>query len=341
MKRLRLGIIGTGIASTDLYLPELEQLRSKIDLVAVANRRKHKARAFARRAGVAVVCDSADELLERDDVDAVLLSLPIDVMAKWVKRALAAGKHVLSEKPIAASVAEGKSLIAQARKYRRVWLVGENFYFAPHVLAARRWVQTGRLGDVRVVDATQLVWMARGNKYFETPWRRQPRFVGGYVADGGVHLANIVRELFGMPRLVQPFRASFNADLPPLDTVVAALVFPGGALGVWKSCFSARTASERPLVVAYGSRANLEVYFSRATLTPHGSIGQRPEPKKAVSERNGFYHEFLHFYDCVVRGKRLAFSPGAALADLQLMEQLVGRAPRQRGARSPQFMART
>ncbi|HEX9619687.1 MAG TPA: Gfo/Idh/MocA family oxidoreductase [Polyangiaceae bacterium] len=328
MKTLRLGIIGTGIAANDLYLPELMRLRSKIELVAVANRRTQKARAFARKAGVPVVCDSADELLARTDVEAVLLSLPIDVVAKWVKKALASGKHVISEKPIAASVAEGQRLIKASRKYPRVWLVGENFYFAPHVLAARRWVEAGRLGEVRLVEASQLVWMARGNRYFETSWRRRPRFVGGFVADGGVHVANVVRELFGMPRVVHSLTGSFNPELPPLDTVVATLAFANGALGVWKSCFSVRAAGERPLVVAYGSKANLEVYYRHATLTPHAPGVKRSEQQTAVSEHSGFYHEFLHFYDCVVRGKPLLFSPRSALLDLELMERLVARARR-------------
>jgi predicted dehydrogenase len=324
MKTLRLGIIGTGIAANQLYLPELERLRSKIEVVAVANRRKAKARSFAKRAGVAVVCQSGEELLARADIDAVLLSLPIDVIATWVKKALAAGKHVLSEKPIAASVAEGRRLIRAAEKFQRVWLVGENFFFAPHVRAAAGWVGAKRLGSVRLVEASKLVWMARGNKYFETAWRRRPRFVGGFVADGGVHVANVVRELFGMPSTVESITASQRRELPPLDTVVAALAFPSGAVGVWRSCFSVRTSAEQPMVVAYGSKANLEIYYRRSVLIPHLGQGQRAARAVTVaSKRTGFFHEFEHFYDCVVRDKALAFRPAAALLDLELMERLV------------------
>jgi len=76
MRKLRLGIIGTGIATTDLYWPQLKQLKPRIEIVAVANRRIAKARAFARLAGVKHICKDGDELLARPDVEAVMLSLP-------------------------------------------------------------------------------------------------------------------------------------------------------------------------------------------------------------------------------------------------------------------------
>src|SRR5687768_16443482 len=99
MRRLRLGIIGTGIAANDLYFPWLEKLRSRIEIVAVANRRRSKAVLFAKRARVERVHESGEALLRDPGVEAVLLSLPIHLNARWVMKALRAGKHVISEKP--------------------------------------------------------------------------------------------------------------------------------------------------------------------------------------------------------------------------------------------------
>lgn len=317
-RKLRLGIIGTGIATNDLYFPNLEKLRSRIEIVAVANRRRSKAVAFAKRAGVGRVHATGVALLRDPEVEAVLLSLPIHLNASWVVKALRANKHVLCEKPIAGTVEAGRRLVAEAKRYDRVYLVGENYFFTPHIEQARAWVKQGALGDVRLLEASQIFLTTPDNKYAKTPWRKRPKHLGGFVADAGVHLANIVRETFGMPRNIRNLTAQHNPKLPPLDTAVATFTLENGALGVWKSCFSARTSGEVPMLRVYGSRANLEVYFGRSVLLTHDR-----KPTLATSPENGFYHEFLHFADAVVRRKKLRFPPRSALLDLELMARIV------------------
>lgn len=318
MRKLKLGIIGTGIATTDLYWPQLSQLKSKIEIVAVANRRIAKAKKFARLAKVKQVCKTGDELLKRSDIEAVMLSLPIELNAGWVIKALKAGKHVICEKPLAASAAEGRRLVKAAAKYKKLWLVGENYYFSPQIEAARKWVKQGTLGKVRLVEVGQVNLTLPSNKYFQTPWRQNPKFVGGFVVDAGVHFANIVREMFGMPAEVKNFKAQFDPLLKPIDTAVAALKFKNGALGVWRSCFSAISAAKPPMVKVYGAKGTLEVHDQHAIFYTRKGTARRFD-----SKHNGFYHQFEHFADAVVRGKKLKFKPQQALADLEFMERIV------------------
>jgi predicted dehydrogenase len=248
----------------------------------------------------------------------VLLSLPIHLNARWVMKALRASKHVICEKPIAASVEEGRRLVRDARRFELKFLVAENYFFTPHIEKARSWVKRGVLGDVRLVEASQLFLTTPDNKYAKTSWRKRPKHLGGFVADAGVHLANVVREMFGMPQKLRNLTALANPGLVPLDTAVATFALDNGALGVWKSCFSVHTSGEPPMLRVYGSRANLEVYFARSVLTPHGR-----KPVTVTPKENGFYHELLHFANAVVRGQKLRFSPRAALADLELVARLV------------------
>src|SRR5512145_647634 len=131
-RTLRLGMIGTGVAARELYLPAFKELAGKVSLVACANRRRSKAESFARLAKVERVVDSAEELIASPDLDAVLISLPIHLQPQYVLQALRANKAVLSEKPVAPSVAEGKKLLRAAARYRAPWLVGENFAFMSH-----------------------------------------------------------------------------------------------------------------------------------------------------------------------------------------------------------------
>jgi predicted dehydrogenase len=318
MRKLRLGIIGTGIATNDLYFPQLKRLRSRIEIVAVANRRRSKAVAFAKRAGVPRVHATGDALLRDPAVEAVLLSLPIHLNARWVMKALRAGKHVLCEKPIAGTVTLARKLVREVKRYDRVYLVGENYFFTPHIEKARSWVKRGALGDVRLVEMGQLFLTTPDNKYAKTAWRKRPKHIGGFVADAGVHVANIVRETFGMPHRIRNLTALRDPRLAPIDTAVATFSFESGALGVWRSGFSVRTSGEVPILRAYGSRANLEIYWGRSVLLVHDR-----KPVVVKSPENGFYHELLHFAAAVVRREKLRFEPRQALRDLELMARIV------------------
>ena len=114
--KLRLGLLGTGVAANELYLPAFKKLGHELELVACTNRTRKKAERFARLAGVARVVDSAEALFALPEVEAVLISLPIAAQPPLVLAALQSGKAVLSEKPVAPSVAAGQKLLKAAKK---------------------------------------------------------------------------------------------------------------------------------------------------------------------------------------------------------------------------------
>lgn len=323
-RKLRLGLLGTGIAARELYLPAFERLRRRIELVACANRRREKAEAYARLAGIPKVVDDAEALIALPEVDAIVVSLPIDAQPAYVLAALARGKAVLSEKPVAPSVAAGQKLLKQAARYDAPWLVGENFAFMSHVRRLRELLVEGKLGEVRFVQAIQATWMDAKNRYFSTPWRHAGGFDGGFVADGGVHLAHVVRSCFGMPTRVQSELGHFVPELPAPDTAVATLKFEGGALGVWSSCFSARY--QGPMLRLFGSKANAELGYDALTL--ESASGKR---RRYPAKDDSFYAEFSHFADVVQRGARPLVTPEDALSDLRLIDAILrGKGSRQR-----------
>lgn len=317
---LRLGLLGTGVAARELYLPALKELKSRVTLAACANRTRAKAEAFAKSAGVVKVVDTAEELIALPEVDAVLISLPIDQQPQYVLQALRASKPVLSEKPVGPNLREGKRLVKAAAHLGVPWLVGENFAFMQQVTRFRSWLKAGRIGRVRLVEAIQINKMDRQNPYFNTAWRANPRHVGGFVVDGGVHVANVVRRCFGMPVKHRGFVACFDPKLPPIDTAVASLVFENGALGTWTSCFSA--PYEGPMLRAYGDRGSAEVHGDKAILRLRNG-----KETVFIDRENSFTREFRHFADVVQKGTPLVVRPEDALLDLALVEALSRATP--------------
>lgn len=314
--KLRLGMIGTGVAARELYLPALQALSRKIEVTACVNRTRRKAVSYAKLLGIPTVVDTAEELLQRDDVDAVLISLPIDLQPEMVKKALAAGKAVLSEKPVGPTLVAGRRLVKACAKYKSPWFVGENVAFMSALAKAKQWVESGRLGDIRLVEARQMTWMDTKNIYFKTAWRQEPKHIGGFLSDGGVHVACALRALAGTPKVLKNATALFNPGLPPIDTALALLQFPSGALGTWSSCFTAHDSN--PMLRILGSKGTLEMGWDEVSFT---------SPKGKVTTFKGkgdsFTRQFSHFVDVVQNGAELAYPVSEALADLELIDAIV------------------
>lgn len=315
-RRLRIGLLGTGVAAFRLYQPAFAAVGDRLELVACANRTRTKAEKFARVAGFSRVESSAEALFHAPDIDAVVISLPIDVQPQYVSEALASGMAVLSEKPVAGSVKEAKALIRRAERSGRPWLVGENFAFMSHVRKLEALSKAGKFGQLRLIETRQTNWVDAKNPYFNTAWRAAPKHAGGFVLDAGVHVAHVINRCFGPAKVRSAHRASFEPSLPPIDTAVALLEFESGALGTFTSCFTARDAGA-PMVRVLGERASAYLYYDRLeVVAPNGKV------TTFASAGDSFAAQFRHFADVVVKGVAVEVAPRAALLDLELLERI-------------------
>lgn len=119
-----------------------------------------------------------DALLARTDIDAVIVALPISVQPDIVRRALAAGKHVLSEKPVAKDVASGIALIKDYdetyKPKKLVWRVAENYEVETGHLRAGAIIRSGKIGKVGFYNVRVVNHVPKDSKWYNTPWRTIP-----------------------------------------------------------------------------------------------------------------------------------------------------------------------
>lgn len=119
-----------------------------------------------------------DALLAHADIHAVIVALPITLQPAIVRKALAAGKHVLSEKPVALDVAGGLALISEYESTYKsnglVWRIAENYEVEPAYQAAAAAIRAGKIGKVAFFNARVVNYIAKDNKYYNTPWRTVP-----------------------------------------------------------------------------------------------------------------------------------------------------------------------
>ncbi|MFC7896692.1 Gfo/Idh/MocA family protein [Streptomyces sp. NPDC057381] len=177
---LRLGLLGCSDIAARRTLPAL--LRTpQLRLTAVAARDPGRAAGYAERFG-GTPAASYEDLLARPDVDAVYLSLPTLLHAHWAERALTAGKHVLVEKPLAATGADARRLFALAGERGLVLL--ENFMFLHHGTHRKvtEVLATGAVGPVRAVSAAFTIPPRPDDDL-----RHDPLLGGGALLDNGVY----------------------------------------------------------------------------------------------------------------------------------------------------------
>ncbi|AHG88399.1 oxidoreductase domain protein [Gemmatirosa kalamazoonensis] len=147
---LRLAVVGCGRATARLHLPALRRVPG-VHVVALADRHPERAAALSRAFGVARIEASLGEVLARVDVDAVAVCTQPESHVDLAREALAAGKHVLVEKPLARTVAECDTLAAARGDAPRVVAVGFNLRHHRLLRRARALVDEGRLGTLRAI----------------------------------------------------------------------------------------------------------------------------------------------------------------------------------------------
>lgn len=207
-----------------------------------------RAQALARSAscGLAAVCDTdaarraaapagtrqfakADELLDSDACDAVIISTPPDSHAAFAVHAMERGKHVIVEKPIAHTAQAAAQMLQCAARTDRVLSVGFNHRFFKGVKHMREAITRGDLGELRFVKAyTGHV----GLPELKAPWMYDRRVMGGgTLMDNGVHVIDLMRHLMGDVHEVSATLPKPVWDVGVEENAFVQMAGAGGVLG--------------------------------------------------------------------------------------------------------------
>lgn len=179
MEPIRLGVIGCGVIGTGAHLPDATR-SPLLEVVAVADLIEERVKGAAEKFHVPAAYGSGDRLLEDDNVEAVVLAMPTGVRTPLALRALAKGKHVLLEKPVAMNVGQVRDLIA-ARGDRVVGCCSPRFRMMPSAKVATDCVASGILGELRVVRARAVLAARQTPTSPPPPWRASKSLNGGGI----------------------------------------------------------------------------------------------------------------------------------------------------------------
>jgi predicted dehydrogenase len=248
MAALRVGLIGCGRVVQLVHLNVLTRLPD-VDLVALAEPDPQRREEAHRRVPTAVAVADYDGLLDRADVDAVVICTPSALHAEIALAALERGKHVYIEKPLATSVADGQRVLAAWQRAGVVGMVGFNYRFNRLHQRVRAHLQAGRLGE-----------LVAARSVFATPlrplpdWKQRRESGGGVLFDLASHHVDLVRFLLGSE--VREVYARVWSQLSEGDNAMLELRLDSGL--VVQSFFSLIAVDEDRFEI-YGQAGKLAV----------------------------------------------------------------------------------
>jgi predicted dehydrogenase len=226
--QLRLAFLGCGFI-TRVHSRHLRALRSEI-VCSYASRDKEKAEEFRRQWNGETAYASYEAAIDDPRVDAVLVAVPPRYHLDLTLRALAAGKHVLVEKPAFPCVGDFETAMAARDRAKRVVIVGENDHYKPQAIKLRKWLADGVIGDLVFGYFTTIA------KRFKTAddWRNDETMAGGDAFfEEGIHWLHLANNLGPRITSIHGFRptASANGTDRRAKSMLVSFSYDNGGVG--------------------------------------------------------------------------------------------------------------
>ncbi len=253
--KVRWGVLSTANIGVEKVIPAMQR-GEYCDMVGIASRDMKKAQAVANQLGFARAYGSYEELLADPTIEAVYIPLPNHLHVPWSARALVAGKHVLCEKPIGLTAAEGQELLNVAKKYAHLKVMEAFMYrHHPQWRRAQQIVAKGGIGELRTIQSFFSYFNDDPNNI-----RNMADFGGGGLMDIGCYCISLSRFIFGC----EPERVMGIVEYDPVfrtDRIASGIMDFGTGTSTW-TCSTQLVDYQRVNIYGTEGRIEIEIPFN-------------------------------------------------------------------------------
>ncbi|OBA80793.1 oxidoreductase [Mycobacterium sp. 1164966.3] len=313
---LRIGVLGAArIAPMAVVNPAKDNPEAVV--AAVAARDVARAQAFATKHGIAGVHSSYDALIADPEIDAVYNPLPNGLHGKWTRAALAAGKHVLCEKPFTANAVEAREIAELSAASDRVVMEAFHYRYHPLALRVEEIIASCELGKLRRVEAALCFPLPRFSDI-----RYNYSLAGGATMDAGCYAVHMARTFGGSTPEVVSAQAKLRD--PQVDRAMTAeLRFADGHTGqVRCSMWSKHLLQIGAKVV--GERGELRVFNPVMPQFYHRLAVRSPNGKRVerLGRRPSYAYQLDAFVAAVRRGEPVRTTPQDAVENMTVIDAI-------------------
>lgn len=337
---MKLGMIGAGsIAANHL---KAFAANPDAEVVMIADVCENLAKGRAEAFNIAKYCTDYKELLKDDSIEAVSIATPTFTHTQIVCDALAAGKHVLCEKPPALTSAEVQQCVDAAEKAGKILMYGLVLHFTDYFDYLKEYADKGGFGKIYAAEATRKSRSTSLSGWFVD----KKRAGGGMLMDAAIHEVDFAMAMmnYPKPKSILAYTSNINADLPSR--------LKGGPSG-WKSatgevcertvesmangfvtfendaCLTIRTshiqftkAGRSIEISGEKAGARIEGHAGEINMVKVDENGYMTDYHPGVAKGDPFQKQMNHFVDCCVNGTECCIKPENVVALMTVMENL-------------------
>lgn len=312
---VRVAVVGAGGAAQVVHLPILRRL-PEVEVAAVVDPDVARARTIAERFGVSVVAASLAKVPDGDRLDAAVVCTPNQTHEEVVHEALAAGLHVLCERPLSVSADSAARMVAAAREAERHLMVAMNQRFRYDVRAIRHFVTSGDLGQVFFLRSS---WLNTRHRRPRRGWRTGEG--GGVLMELGAQAIDVALWLLGYPR-VERVTARLHRREAVDDSAVALLVLAGGATISVEATWELMEERDRHALYVFGTTGSARTNPFRVQKEVElGLVDVTPPLDRSGSDlyTDSYRQEWAEFLRAV-RGEKRASPPEEQVHLMRVVE---------------------
>lgn len=318
MDRIRIGTLGAARIAPAAIVRPARQV-PEVEVVAVAARDRDRAEKFAAKHGIPRVFDDYASLIADPEIDAIYNPLPNGLHAEWTERAIAAGKHVLCEKPFTANAAEAERIADLAAQTDLV--VMEAFHYRYHPVAARmrEIAQSGELGELRRIETSMCIPLPLPNDI-----RYRYDLGGGAVMDVGCYAIHMNRLVAGS----EPTVVSATARLakPKVDRWTRAELRYSDGLSGSMTCALWSSSLLKISVKVTGDRGTLKVFNPTGPQMGYRMTvrtgGKKQRVKVEGARKPTYTYQLEAFADAVLRDAPVLTPPSDSVANMRVIDAI-------------------
>ena len=323
MERIKLGIIGLGLAWERLHAPALARLSDRFEIVAVCDKDMKKASEVAQFLGLPpeAVYSNYNNLLARTDIEAVESLVPISENYETAVAVISKGKHLIAEKPFASTPEAARNLIRLKDRHNVKVMVAENIRYEEENALIKRLISGGQIGNpVYFIDNNVVEYREDAEKggFAQTQWRQEPQYEGGVILDSGVHHIARLRYLFGDVTSVFAHGRPSGLSFSPFSCINALLNFRDNVSGHY-SFFVSGKETQSPLVGLriFGTHGEIFLEEKHCGFVNITYKDGRPGGVIPYTPGQGYYYELEDFHTAVRMGGKIESTPEKALGDIE------------------------
>lgn len=253
MEKTKIGVIGLGGVAQLVHLPNLVKMPNA-EIVSFAEINKNRLHTISDKYNIQQRYTNYKDLLEKSDVDAVIVATPTSTHKEIAIDCLKAGKNVLVEKPLARTHLEAKEIVDVAKKSKKILMVGMNLRYRPDTMLLRSLLNSNEIGEPFYIKCGWIRKQSSSEKWFT----KREESGGGVIIDLGIHLLDLSLWLLDYPEIESVATKNFYHNTKSVeDTSISCIKCKNSAVINLEVSWSLPVAKDHFFLDIFGAKGSI------------------------------------------------------------------------------------